>query len=132
MIYLLDTSVISDFISGEPATLKRFKSEQPNNLAVSTISLMEIEFELALNPERAKNIRPIIDAITQAVKILPFDENAALATASICAQLQDKMIGLIDLQLAGTAVSNNLIFVTPNTKALEHISGLRISWRASS
>ena len=51
MKYLLDTCVISDFVKGVPNTLNQIKKTPPNELAVSSITVMEIQYGLLLNSE---------------------------------------------------------------------------------
>ena len=60
MNYLLDTCVISDFVKGDKNTLSMLKSVSPNDLAISSITVMEIQYGLALNPNRAKAIASVI------------------------------------------------------------------------
>lgn len=88
MKYLLDTCVISDFVKGHPNVLQRLKSQAPRDIAISSVTLMEINFGLALNPARAKKIRPIITDLTESITILPYEDNDANTTALIRAQLQ--------------------------------------------
>jgi tRNA(fMet)-specific endonuclease VapC len=58
MRYLLDPCVISDFIKGEAGTLARFKQTPPVDVAISAITVMELRYGLALNPQRAQKIEP--------------------------------------------------------------------------
>ena len=51
MNYLLDTCVISDFVKGEKNTLDRLKNIPPNEIAISSITVMEIQYGIALNPK---------------------------------------------------------------------------------
>jgi len=46
--YLLDTNVISDFVRGERRVQARVKSSRPDMLALSSITVMEIEYGLLL------------------------------------------------------------------------------------
>ena len=128
MKYLLDTCVISDFVKGHPLTLKRLKVEAPKDIAISSVTLMEINFGLALNPARAKKIRPIITDLTESITILPYENNDAKTTALIRAQLQKqgKTIGPYDIMIAGTALSRQLMMVTSNTKEFNRITGLNL------
>jgi len=48
MNYLLDTCVISDFVKGEKNTLFKLKNTSPSELAVSSITVMEIQYGLLL------------------------------------------------------------------------------------
>ena len=60
---LLLTCVISDFIKGEAGTLARLKQTPPDDIAVSAITVMELRYGLALNPQRAQKIEPAIASI---------------------------------------------------------------------
>jgi tRNA(fMet)-specific endonuclease VapC len=61
VLVLLDTCTISDFVKGDSNTLVQIKNHSPREIAVSAITLMEIEYGLFLNPAKAKKIRPILD-----------------------------------------------------------------------
>ena len=50
---LLDTSVVSDFVRGEPGVVKRLRASTPGSLAVSTITTMEVACGLERNARRA-------------------------------------------------------------------------------
>nr|WP_297085667.1 PIN domain-containing protein [Thermoleptolyngbya sp. C42_A2020_037] len=56
MQYLLDTCVIRDFIKGEPGTKVSLKQTPPVDIAVSAITVMELCYGLALNPQRAQKV----------------------------------------------------------------------------
>lgn len=132
MNYLLDTCVISDFVKGEKNTLSRLKSITPNELAISSITVMEIQYGLILNPARRKIIEPIILDFMASISILDFTQNDAEKTATIRATLkeQGKPIGAYDSLLAGTALNNQLIFVSSNTNEFNRINELRLEdWR---
>ena len=93
---------------------------------------MEIEYGLALNPDRAKKIRPVWDSLLQAVTIIAFCSECATKAASLRAGL--KAIGLpigpFDILIAGTALAHNLILVTSNTKEFKRIAELTVEdWR---
>ena len=53
MKYLLDTCVISDYVKGEPGTLKHIQRVKPSEIVISSITVMEIEFGLELDKIRA-------------------------------------------------------------------------------
>lgn len=132
MKYLLDTCVISDFVKGEAGVLARLKSEKPKDLAISSVSLMEIEYGLALNPARTKKILPVINALLKMVTIIPYEPMDAKATVSIRAHLkkEGKPIGPYDVMIAGCALSRQLLMVTSNTKEFNRVTGLSLEdWR---
>ncbi len=132
MIYLLDTCVVSDFIKGDRRTLERVKGTFPNNIAVSSITTMEIAYGLALNPEKAKKIQPMLSDFLKAVSILPFEEKDGDCSGKIRSFLRRKgmPIGGYDVLLAGTALNRGLILVTSNLYEFERIEGLCLeNWR---
>ncbi|MEY3219185.1 MAG: hypothetical protein RIT27_542 [Pseudomonadota bacterium] len=103
MKYLLDTCIISHFVKGTPHVLRKIKSISPNLLCVSSISYMEIEYGLNINPQRAIKIRPIIDILLNSIHKLPYTEEDAIVTANIRSFLkkQGTPIGHYDVMLAG-------------------------------
>jgi len=132
MKYLLDTCVISDFVKGDTNTLAMLKRVSPNDIAISSITVMEIQYGLALNPNRAKKIEPIIHDLFKAITILEFDSNDAMETGAIRALLkqQGRPIGSYDILLAGTALNHDLIFITSNTNEFNRINDLVLeNWR---
>ena len=60
MKYLLDTCVVSDFVKGEKNTLDKLKKVSPNEIAISSITVMEIQYGITLNPKYGKIIEPVI------------------------------------------------------------------------
>lgn len=132
MKYLLDTCVISDFIKGEAGTLKKFKMTAPSELNISTVTVMELRYGLALKPERAKTLTPIIQEILENISVLDFNQASAEFAGKTRAALKQSgsLIGSYDVLLAGAALSQNLILVTANTKEFQRVSGLRLeNWR---
>ncbi|NCJ05630.1 PIN domain-containing protein [Synechococcales cyanobacterium C] len=132
MRYLLDTCVISDFIKGEVGTIARFKQTSPSDVAISAITVMELCYGLALNPQRAQKVEPAIASILSFVTILPFDTVEAEQTAQIRASLkaQGQPIGAYDVLIAATALHHSLIMVTANQREFDRVPDLQIeNWR---
>lgn len=132
MKYLLDTCTLSDFAKGHPQVLARIKATAPEWLAVSSLTRMEVEYGLALNPERARKLAPVMQQVFSSITTLPFSTAEAQAAASIRAALmrQGQPIGPYDLLIAATALTQGLIMVTSNVSEFRRISGLRIEdWR---
>ena len=132
MKYLLDTCVISDFVKGEKSTLARIKEMSPSDIAISSITVMELHYGLALNPSYANKIKPLINDFLSLVTLLPFDQADAAQAAIIRALLkqQGSPIGSYDILLAGTALNHHLIMVTANTHEFARVSGIKLeNWR---
>ena len=130
--FLLDTCDISDYFKKNPQVIHHFQKVAPSQLHVSTITAMEIEYGLKLSPEREKKLRPLWEALTALITVLPFSEKDAAAAAQLRAKLKPtgKLIGPYDILLAGVAHSHNLVFVTSNTKEFQRLHELQLqNWR---
>lgn len=88
MRYLLDTCVISDFIKGEPGTQVRLKQTPPTDIAVSVITVMELDYGLLITSQRAQKIRPAISSLLTSVAVLPFGNAEAEQAAQVRAILK--------------------------------------------
>ncbi|TVQ65470.1 MAG: type II toxin-antitoxin system VapC family toxin [Spirulina sp. DLM2.Bin59] len=134
MRYLLDTCVVSDFIKGEPRTTAKLKKTAPADIAISSITVMELRYGLVINPQRAQKIEPTISSFLSSVITLPFNTAEAEQAAQIRAALksQGQPIGAYDALIAATALQHNLIMITANQREFERVPGLQIeNWRQS-
>jgi tRNA(fMet)-specific endonuclease VapC len=130
--YLLDTCTVSDFLKGFPNVLRRMTQTGPELLAVSIVTRLEIDYGLALNPERAEKYAPLLDDFFSVVPALEFGLADAQASAALRASLrrQGRPIGAYDVLIAGTALARGLTVVTSNTGEFDRIAGLRVeNWR---
>jgi tRNA(fMet)-specific endonuclease VapC len=131
--FLLDTTVLSDFTRGVAAVLARLKSTSKGDAAICTVTAMEIEYGLMLNPARARKIEPMIRFLLQDLQVLAYEPEDATATAAIRAALAKRgtPIGPYDVMIAGTALRRGLVMVTSNGSEFERINGLVLEdWRA--
>lgn len=96
MQYLLDTCVISDFIKGEAGTQLRLKQTRPADIAISVITVMELRYGIALNPQRAQKVEPTIASFLASVIILPFNtvEAERAAQSALPLDLKDSQLEL--------------------------------------
>jgi tRNA(fMet)-specific endonuclease VapC len=134
MGYLLDTCVISDFVKGEENTLKQFKSISPTDIFISSLTVMEVKYGLAVNPQRAIKIQPLIETIFNSITILPFASKEAEQAAQIrgILKLAGSPIGAYDVLIAATAVTHNYIVVTSNVREFQRVPNLQIeNWRST-
>lgn len=132
MKYLLDTCVISDFVKDIGNTFQKIKTLSPDEIAISSLTVMEIEYGLALSPEKTKSFANILREMIGSITIIPFDSSAAEKTALIRADLKKRgePIGAYDYLIGATALHHNLILVTSNTKEFQRINGLNFEdWR---
>ena len=133
MKYLLDTCCISDFVKGDKNTAQHLKHTTPSDIAISSITVMELEYGLLYDPQRTKKLKPIIQAIISSVTVLPYTESDAKISALIRAKMQKSgtPIGSYDILIAGTAVNHKLTLVTSNEKEFRQVSELTLeNWRS--
>ncbi len=134
MRFLLDTSVISDFVRGHWAVRERLLRTSPSELAVSALTLMEVEYGLARDPSRARRIRPIADELLARIAPIPCGTEEARATGRLRAELarQGTPIGPFDSLIAGTALVHRLVLVTSNTGEFRRVPRLAVEdWHDS-
>jgi tRNA(fMet)-specific endonuclease VapC len=132
MKYLLDTCVVSDFVKGDTNTLSRLKNTPPSEIAISSITVMEIEYGLALNPSMMKKIKILLNDFMEIVTVLNYNQDDASQSALVRALLKQHgtPIGSYDVLLAGMALNHKTIFVTSNTRQFERVNGLKLeNWR---
>ncbi|CAN5224157.1 type II toxin-antitoxin system VapC family toxin [soil metagenome] len=132
MKYLLDTCIVSYFARGEQKVLQHIKNTAPTDICISSITSMEIEFGLQLNPDRAKKLHGVLNAFLKSINILPFELADAHAAATLRALLQKQgsPIGPYDVLLAGCALNRSLIFVTANNHEFQRVDNLCLEdWR---
>lgn len=131
-MYLLDTCTISDFFSGRGKTQEHLRRVSPANVAVSTITIMEVKYGFELNPSAKRRFSVSFQSLISVAKIIPFNAAAAEVAASIreYLKLQGTPIGGWDLLIGATALVNECILVTSNMREFERIEGLIVDdWR---
>ncbi|MGF1615166.1 MAG: type II toxin-antitoxin system VapC family toxin [Gammaproteobacteria bacterium] len=132
MRYLLDTCVLSDFARGRAPVLARIKATPPEALAITSVTLMEVEYGLRLNAALERRLRPVMEAFFSAVHVLPYTADDARATAALRATLkaQGRPMGAYDALIAGCALARGLSLVTSNTREFARVAGLVLEdWR---
>jgi tRNA(fMet)-specific endonuclease VapC len=128
MPYLLDTCIVSYFFRKEEGVLSKIQSFHPEDLKISSITFMEIQYGFALNPAIKKKIGHVWESFIEQIEMLDFNSEDAQYTADLRKYLKEAgtPIGAYDLLLAGTALSRGLIFVTDNTKEFSRVPKLTI------
>jgi tRNA(fMet)-specific endonuclease VapC len=128
MRYLLDTNICIYLIKKRPAeVLDRFRQHSPKDVAISTITLFELQYGIEKSQYRQRSE----DALTkflQPLDLIDLDRSSAIEAANICAQLERSgmPIGPYDLLIAGLARSTDMTLVTNNTREFERIADLRL------
>jgi len=127
-MYLLDTNICIYIIKKKPVdVLKTLKTKSKKNIYVSSITIAELEYRVAKSQFPEKNKIALIEFLS-IFNILPFDDIDAVEFGMIKTDLEKKgkIIGPMDLLIAGQAKSKKLILVTNNIKEFEIVEGLKI------
>jgi tRNA(fMet)-specific endonuclease VapC len=128
MNYLLDTNICIYIINKKPAAvLKRVQSKQPGQIAISSITLAELEYGVARSQHPGRNRMALLEFLFPFM-ILDFDQEASMVYGLIRSLLESRgrPVGPMDLLLAAQAKAHNLILVTNNEREFRRIDGLQI------
>lgn len=128
MAYLLDTDIISWNVRPRPhpGVVERLRQLAETELFTSAITLGEPLFGARRSGAAALLRR--IESLTDRLRILPFDEEAAHVYGSLRANLEQSGVVVADpdLRIACIALSAGLTLVTGNVRHFAPIPGLTI------
>ncbi|MFC1891544.1 type II toxin-antitoxin system VapC family toxin [Thermodesulfobacteriota bacterium] len=128
MHYLLDTNICIYLIKTRPPeVLERFRQHSPQDVAVSTVTLFELEYGVEKSQHRQRSEDALAKFLLP-LNLIDLDRSSAIEAAKIRVQLEKKgmLIGPYDLLIAGLAQSQDMILVTNNTKKFERVNGLSL------
>jgi tRNA(fMet)-specific endonuclease VapC len=126
--YLLDTNTCIYIINKKPpSAVNRIRSKQAEEIAISTITIAELEYGVYRSQRADQNRIALLEFLVPFI-ILDFDQSAAAIYGSIRASLKSRgtPIGPMDLLLAAQAMSRQLVLVTNNEKEFRRVRGLQI------
>jgi len=128
MRYLLDTNICIYIIKKHsPKILERFREHSPQDVAISTITLFELQYGVEKSQYRQRSEDALVKFLLP-LNLIELDRFAAEEAAVIRAQLDKKgiSIGPYDLLIAGLARSRDMTLVTNNTREFERVVDLRL------
>ncbi len=129
MSFLLDTDFCVHVLRGRPWARAALAAVKPSDVAISAITLAELEVGKRLDPKRAGPV----DAFQKAVPVLafgPFEAERFGRVQSVLIQSGTK-IGDMDALIAATALASGRVLVTGNLRHFERVPGLKIAdWEA--
>ena len=126
-MYVLDTNTLIYYFKNQGQVAQRLVEISPQEIIISTIVLFELQVGIAKSTSPAKRIQQLQQFLSR-VNLVSFDRDAALAAATIRAQLEQNgtPIGPIDVLIAGVAVARQATIVTRNVNEFSRVSGLSI------
>jgi tRNA(fMet)-specific endonuclease VapC len=128
MRFMLDTNICIYIIKKKPVdVLERFKTYSISDIAISSVTLAELEYGVAKSSTPQQN-RTALAGFLAPLVIAPFDDRAAIHYGEIRSFLErkGKPIGAMDLLIASHARSLSTTLVTNNLREFKRIPGLRV------
>jgi tRNA(fMet)-specific endonuclease VapC len=123
MLHMLDTGIASYLIKGKlPAIQPRLEALLPSAICISVMTKAELQYGLKRLPA-GHRLHLAVRQFFKLVRILPWDEDAALWYAEIRHQLlsSGQPIGEMDMMIAAHALSAGAVLVTNNRRHYERI-----------
>jgi tRNA(fMet)-specific endonuclease VapC len=126
MEYLLDTNICIHYFKGQFGIKERIEKIGFKNFAISEITLAELVYGAEKSQQKEKNMK-VVENFAEKIEILSIlsslkiygKEKARLRSIG-------KIIGDLDLFIGSTAIVNDMIMVTRNTREFERLDGIRI------
>ena len=126
-MFLLDTNTLIYFFKGQGKVAEHLFAIPPGNVAISSVSLYEIEVGIAKAAQPAKRRRQF-DTFLAVVSVLPFERSAARAAATVRVDLERRglPIGPLDNLIAGVALAHQATLVTHNTREFSRLPNIAV------
>ena len=126
-MYILDTNTLIYFFKGIGDVPGKFLSTSPREIAIPSIVLYELELGIAKSTSPKKR-QAQLKEMCSLVEVLDFGAREASISAQIRAQLEKKgtPIGAYDVLIAATALAQQGILITNNTKEFARVPKLKI------
>jgi len=126
MNYLIDTNICIHYFKGQFGLKDKIENIGFDNFAISEITLAELIYGAEKSQKTEKNLK-IIEDFADKIEILPIltclrfygREKARLKSIG-------KTIGDLDLFIGSTAIVNDMIMVTRNTREFERIERITV------
>lgn len=126
-MFLLDTNACIRILNNtSPVLVARLQQRPPSDLRLCSVVKSELLFGARKGARAADNIRLLQSFFAPFISV-PFDDVCAEHYAIVRSDLQRSgtPIGPYDLMIAATAIANDLVLVTHNTREFSRVVGLR-------
>lgn len=126
-LFLLDTNIVSEPTKTSPNTkvLSNLNTQGPFSVICAPVwyELLKGVYTMPAGKRRDGIEDFALNYIQSFYPVLPYDVHCAALQADIYARMQKNgtPVSQLDMQIAATALANNLIVVTRNTKDFEPI-----------
>ena len=127
-MYVLDTNTLIYFFRGQGNVAQHLLAVPPGQIAVSAVTVYELEVGIAKSTQPAKRRRQF-NELLDAINVLPFDHGSATKAARVRADLEKvgRPIGPLDTLIAGTVLAHRATLVTHNTGEFRRVPKLTVT-----
>jgi len=127
-MYILDTNTLIYYFKGMGRVAEQLLQCPPRDVAIPSMVIYALEVGMAKSPAPEKR-RQQLDALTQAVTVLPLAAREAKMAAMVRASLEmaGTPVGPMDIFIAGITMAHQGILVTHNTKEFSRINALQLT-----
>ena len=128
MDILVDSDIIIDFLNNQDYAVNFFKKENNKEFFISIISWIEVVY--GFKKTKINNKKRFFEEFLEKFRIIiaPIDKKIAEKYLDVKIDIENKRESLadFDLLIAATAIVNNLILATRNTKHFKRIKELKL------
>ena len=130
--YLLDTNICIYLMKqASPHVAVRLADCYVGEVAISAITLAELELGVAASGELQAQNRTALDALLEDLPVLPFENTAARAYGPVRVQGRARTRDALDKLIAAQAIAADVVLVTNNIADFGGYPGLRVeNWTA--
>jgi len=126
-VFLLDTNICIYLMKNTyPKLTERLFSYSPSQMAVSSITVFELEYGAAKSKWSEKT-RLNLELFLAPFTIIPFDGKDAVIAGQVRRYLEKEgtPIGPYDLQIAAQALSRDMTVITHNVNEFKRVPGIK-------
>lgn len=129
MKYLLDTNICIYLMKHEvPAAKERFEQCFYGDVAISAITLAELQYGIECKPENREQNENALERLRADLVVAPFDDDAAIAYGQLRAGIprDQRCKDALDKLIASHAVALGAVLVTNNEDDFNRYPGVTI------
>jgi tRNA(fMet)-specific endonuclease VapC len=121
-MYLLDTNAVSDIMNGYSEAARRTLLQEAGSAVIAISSITSGELRFGIRNRNSKRLQRAFDEFRAVGKILPWDDDAAMAYADLRNELtrRGKMLDALDMLIAAHAVAVGAVLVSRD-RAFQHV-----------
>ena len=126
-MFALDSNTLIYYFKNLGGVAERLRRFPPSEVGIPIIVLYEIETGIAKSQQPQKR-RNQLAILLSAVRVLPFDLEAARLSATLRATMESRgtPLGPMDTLIAGIALAQRATLVTNNTREFSRVPALNL------